>query len=158
MMVATISAPSGPVFEFFVLFVVILFGPLILARFRLPGVIGLVIGGFAIGAHGLALIPAGNSTVPELGHLGLLYLMFVAGLELDLQLLKEYRVAAVVLGLLAFAVPITAGLIIGVALGWAVAPAILLRALFSSPPPVLFPLLRRARARGPPPGAAGGGP
>src|SRR4051794_41144480 len=150
MALAAITAPSGSVFEFFVLFVVILFGPLILARFRLPGVIGLVLGGFAIGAHGLALIPAGNSTVPELGHLGLLYLMFVAGLELDLQLLKEYRVAAVVLGLLGFAVPITAGLIIGFSLGWSPAATILLGALFSSHTLIVYPTLRGAGLAGHP--------
>ena len=71
--------------EFFVLFCVILLGPIVFDRLGLPGLIGLVIGGFAIGPHGLGLIGAGNHTIPELGHLGLLYLMFVAGLELDLQ-------------------------------------------------------------------------
>src|SRR6187401_927281 len=100
-----ITAPSGPVLEFFVLFAVILIGPIVFTRFRLPGLIGLLLGGFAIGPHGLGLIGAGNHTVPELGHLGLLYLMFVAGLELDLQVLKDYRRAAVSFGLIAFALP-----------------------------------------------------
>src|SRR5262249_22516805 len=68
-LLAAITAPSGPVFEFFVLFAVILFGPIIFTRFKLPGLIGLVLGGFAIGAHGLGWISAGNHTVPELGHL-----------------------------------------------------------------------------------------
>ena len=57
----------------------------------MPGLIGPVLGGFVIGAHGLDLIDAGNQTVPALGQLGLLYLMFVAGLELDLHVLGEYR-------------------------------------------------------------------
>ena len=100
---------SGPVFEFFVLFAVILFGPVVIERFGLPGLIGLVLGGFAIGAHGLGLIHAGNQTVPELGKLGLLYLMFVAGLELDLQVMKEYRRGAVIFGLIAFVVPAAGG-------------------------------------------------
>src|SRR3954453_14401795 len=126
-----IQAPSGEVLEFFVLFAVILLGPIVFNRLGLPGLIGLVLGGFAIGAHGLGLIAAGNHTVPELGHLGLLYLMFVAGLELDLQVLKEYRRAAVALGLLAFAVPFRLGLVIGFALGWSVAATVLLGALFS---------------------------
>src|SRR3954452_21928454 len=100
-----IQSPSGEVLEFFVLFAVILLGPIAFNRLGLPGLIGLVLGGFAIGAHGLGLIAAGNHTVPELGHLGLLYLMFVAGLELDLRVLKDYRRVAVVLGLFAFAIP-----------------------------------------------------
>src|SRR3954470_7193198 len=126
------SAPSGPVFEFFVLFGVILFGPIVFTRFRLPGLIGLVLGGFAIGPHGLGLIVAGNNTVPELGHLGLLYLMFVAGLELDLHVLKENRGAAVLLGLLAFAIPAAAGLTVGWALGWSFPSMCLLGALVAS--------------------------
>jgi hypothetical protein len=86
---AAFHAPSGDAFEFLVLFAVILLGPIVVARFGLPGLIGLVLGGFAIGAHGLDLIHSGNQTVPALGQLGLLYLMFVAGLELDLHSLRS---------------------------------------------------------------------
>src|SRR6266480_2186779 len=132
MLVAAIQAPSGVVLEFLVLFAVILIGPIVFTRLGLPGLIGLLLGGFAVGPHGLDLIAAGNQTVPELGQLGLLYLMFVAGLELDLRVLKDYRRAAVVLGLLAFAAPFTLGLGLGLALGWSVPATVLLGALFSS--------------------------
>src|SRR5436190_5321226 len=151
---AAITAPSGPVFEFFVLFAVILFGPIVFMRFRLPGLIGLVIGGFAIGPHGLGLITAGNHTVPELGSIGLLYLMFVAGLELDLHVLKDYRRAAVVLGLLAFSVPFGLGLCLGFALGWSVPATFLLGALFSSHTLITYPTLRDAGLGGKPAVAA----
>src|SRR3954449_1711408 len=130
--ILALHRPDGAAFSFLALFAVVLAGPAIVARARIPGIIGLLLGGWAIGPHGLGLIGQGNQTVPELGHLGLLYLMFVAGLELDLHLLKEYRVAAVVLGLLAFAVPFAAGLLIGFALGWSMPATILLGALFSS--------------------------
>ena len=139
-----IQAPSGPVFEFFVLFAVILLGPIVLTRFRLPGLIGLVIGGFAIGPHGFGWIAAGNQTVPELGNFGLLYLMFVAGLELDLKVLEAYRRAAVALGLLAFAIPFAGGVLVGWALGWSVASTCLLGALLSSHTLILYPRLRDA--------------
>src|SRR3954467_2271108 len=140
-LLAEITAPSGPVFEFFVLFAVILFGPIVFTRFRLPGLIGLLLGGFAIGPHGLGLIASGNHTVPELGHLGLLYLMFVAGLELDLGQLKAYRRAAVGLGLLAFAIPFGIGIAAGQALGWSVPASALLGALFSSHTLIVYPTL-----------------
>jgi Kef-type K+ transport system membrane component KefB len=143
-LLSAITAPSGPVFEFFVLFAVILFGPIVFIRFRLPGLIGLVLGGFAIGAHGLGWITAGNQTVPELGKLGLLYLMFVAGLELDLQVLRDYRRAAFLIGLLAFAVPFAGGLGLGLALGWSFAPSCLLGALASSHTLITYPTLRDA--------------
>ena len=126
MLVAAIQAPSGAVLEFLVLFTVILLGPVVLRRLGLPGLIGLLLGGFVIGPHGLGLIKVGDQTVPALGQLGLLYLMFIAGLELDLHMLKRQRLAAVVLGLAAFAIPFSAGLAIGWGLGWSVAATCLL--------------------------------
>ena len=150
MTVATIQAPHGPVFEFLVLFAVILVGPIVFTRFRLPGLIGLLLGGFAIGPHGLGLISAGNHTVPELGHLGLLYLMFVAGLELDLLVLRAYGRAAVLLGLLAFAIPFSIGLGAGWALGWSLPAMCLLGALLSSHTLITYPILRDAGAGGHP--------
>jgi Kef-type K+ transport system membrane component KefB len=142
MFLYTISAPSGPVLEFLVLFSVILLGPIIITRLGLPGLIGLVLGGFAIGAHGLGLIHAGNQTVPELGHLGLLYLMFVAGLELDLHVLKEYRRAALALGLLAFLFPSLLAFGVGWYLGWSLSATFLLGALVASHTLLLYPRLR----------------
>ena len=139
-----ITLPQGSVFEFFLLFAVILLGPIVFTRFGLPGLIGLVLGGFAIGSHGLGLIHAGNHTIPELGHLGLLYLMFVAGLELDLNVLKAYRRAAVTLGLLAFGIPFAAALGVGYALGWSFAAMCLLGALASSHTLISYPTLSDA--------------
>src|SRR6516162_9171571 len=100
MPVFAIQAPSGTVLEFFVVFSVILLGPIVFSR------------------HGLGLVSAGNHTVPDLGHLGLLYLMFVAGLELDLRVLKQNRRAAVVFGLLGFSIPFLLGCGVGWSLGW----------------------------------------
>jgi Kef-type K+ transport system membrane component KefB len=150
MSVAAIQAPSGPVLEFLVLFSVILFGPVVVRRLGLPGLIGLLLGGFAVGPHGLGLIAAGDQTVPALGQLGLLYLMFIAGLELDLHVLRERRNSAVALGLVAFAIPVCAGLIIGWALGWSVAATVLLGALFSSHTLIVYPTLRDAGLGGNP--------
>ena len=150
MLPALIHSPEGPAFEFFVLFCVILVGPIIFSRLGLPGLIGLVLGGFAIGAHGFDLVGSGNQTVPELGKLGLLYLMFVAGLELDLHVLKEYKRAAVVLGLLAFAIPFLIGFAVGTALGWSYGARFLLGALASSHTLIVYPTIRDAGLGGNP--------
>ena len=140
----TIEAPHGTTLEFFVLFAVILLGPIVFTRLGLPGLIGLVIGGFAIGAHGFDLINAGDQTVPELGKLGLLYLMFVAGLELDLHVLKDYRRAAVGFGLLGFAIPFSLGVSVAIALGWSGPATLLLGALLSSHTLITYPTIRDA--------------
>jgi Kef-type K+ transport system membrane component KefB len=150
----TESVRSGPVFEFLVVFAVILLGPIVVTRVGLPGLIGFLLGGFLIGPHGLNLINAGNQTVPELGQLGLLYLMFVAGLELDLQILREYRRAAVGLGLLAFTIPAGLGLVVGFGLGWSAASTVLLGALLSSHTLIVYPRLREAGIGGTPPVAS----
>jgi Kef-type K+ transport system membrane component KefB len=149
-LLASFEKPSGPVLEFLVLFTVILLGPIVFRRFGLPGLIGLVIGGFAIGPHALDLIHAGNQTIPELGKLGLLYLMFVAGLELDLHVMKEYGRRAVLFGLIAFVVPASAGVAVGLALGWSTAATCLLGALVSSHTLIVYPTIRDAGLSGNP--------
>ena len=143
-MLSTLGDVHGPVLEFLVLFGVILLGPIIISRLGVPGLIGLVLGGFVIGSHGLDLIHAGNQTVPELGQLGLLYLMFVAGLELDLHELKQYQRAAVGLGLLAFTIPGFAGFSVGWALGWSLPARFLLGAMVASHTLIVYPTLREA--------------
>jgi len=144
------QTPHGPVLEFLLLFAVILLGPIVFSRFGLPGLIGLVIGGFAIGSHGLGLIHSGNQTIPELGKLGLLYLMFVAGLELDLQVMKEYQRGAVIFGLIAFIVPGALGMSVGLLLGWDTPAVILLGALLASHTLIVYPNLRDAGLSGNP--------
>jgi Kef-type K+ transport system membrane component KefB len=140
----SLKSPSGPAWEFLILFLVIIVGPPLMTRARVPGIIGLLIGGFAIGPYGLNLIGAGNTTVPDLGQLGLLYLMFVAGVELDLSLVRIHRRAVLTYGVLTFALPMLFGTVIGLALGWIPAAALLLGALLSSHTLLLYPTVRSA--------------
>ena len=60
-----VHSPSGAAWEFLALFLVVIVGPPLLERARLPGIIGLLLGGYVIGPHGLNLIGAGNTTVPS---------------------------------------------------------------------------------------------
>ena len=140
----TLQAPEGSAWEFFVLFLVVIAGPPLVQKARVPGLIGLLIGGFLIGRHGLGALDAGSTTIPDLGQLGLLYLMFVAGVELDLALLRTHRRSAITFGLLTFALPMTFGTIAGALMGWEAAAALLLGSLLASHTLVLYPLARRA--------------
>ncbi len=144
-MLASISvkSPTGPAWEFLVLFLVVMLGPPIVRRFRGPGIIGMIIGGYAIGPFGLNLIGAGNTTVPALGQLGLLYLMFVAGVELDLALVRVHRRAVIGFGAVTFALPMLLGSAVGVALSWSLPAALLLGALLSSHTLILYPTVRQ---------------
>ena len=139
-----LQAPHGPVAEFLVLFAVVLIAPLLVERARIPGIIGLLAGGWLIGPHGIEWIDTGSQTVPELGQLGLLYLMFVAGLELDLGVLRRYRRAAATFGLLTFLVPFGAGAAVGWSLGWTTSASLLLGSLLASHTLICYPTLRDA--------------
>ncbi|HEX8714243.1 MAG TPA: cation:proton antiporter [Solirubrobacteraceae bacterium] len=139
-----LSKPKGAVFDFFVVFAVLLLGPVLFRRAGIPGIIGLLVGGYAIGPHGLSLIGAGNSTLPDLGQLGLLYLMFVAGVELNLNLLRKHRRSAVSFGVLTFAIPFVLGAAAGVALGWETPAAILLGSLLGSHTLITYPSVKEA--------------
>ncbi|MBA2764380.1 MAG: cation:proton antiporter [Thermoleophilaceae bacterium] len=146
----TLKAPEGAPWEFLVVFAILLLGPAVMQRARIPGIIGLLIGGFAIGPHGLGWIAPGNTTVPELGQLGLLYLMFVAGVELDLRLLRLHRRSAATFGVLTFALPMAAGTGVGLALGWTGPAAILLGSLLASHTLIAYPAIRNAGLAGDP--------
>jgi Kef-type K+ transport system membrane component KefB len=139
-----VSSPKGAPWEFLVVFATLLLGPVLVQRARIPGIIGLLLGGYVIGPHGLGVIGAGNDTLPDLGQLGLLYLMFVAGVELDLNLLRRYRRSAVVFGLLTFAFPMVLGSAVGLGLGWEVEAAILLGSLLASHTLITYPTVRDA--------------
>jgi Kef-type K+ transport system membrane component KefB len=137
-----LSSPKGAEWEFLVIFAVLLLGPVLVERARVPGLIGLLLGGYVIGPHGLDAIGSGNTTIPDLGQLGLLYLMFVAGVELDLNLLRRHRRAAIVFGLLTFALPMAFGSGVGFGLGWAPLAAILLGSLLASHTLITYPQVR----------------
>jgi Kef-type K+ transport system membrane component KefB len=139
-----VKSPTGAAWEFLILFLVVIVGPPLLERARLPGIIGLLLGGFLIGPNGLNLIGAGNTTVPELGQLGLLYLMFVAGVELDLGLVRVHRRAVIIFGLLAFSIPLAFGSAIGFSMHWEAAAALLLGSLMASHTLLVYPTVRDA--------------
>jgi Kef-type K+ transport system membrane component KefB len=139
-----LSAPSGAAWEFLVLFLVVIVAPPVLERARLPGIIGLLLGGYVIGPNCLNLIGAGNTTVPELGQLGLLYLMFVAGVELDLRLVNQHRRSVVLFGVVAFATPLLLGSLVGFSLSWSTPAALLLGSLMASHTLLTYPLVRNA--------------
>ena len=140
----TLAGPTGSAWQFLLLFAVVIIGPPIVQRARTPGLIGLLLGGFVIGPHGFDLVTAGSTTIPDLGQLGLLYLMFVAGVEIDLVLLRRHRRSAIAFSALTFTFPMLFGTIVGQALGWSISASLLLGSLLASHTLVLYPLVARA--------------
>jgi Na+:H+ antiporter len=150
-----LESPTGPALPFLVLFIVVVAGPMVIERFRIPGILGLLLGGLLIGPHGLDLVGSGNTTVPDLGKIGLLYLMFVAGLELDLRLVQAHRKATAVYSALTFSLPMLGGTIAGFALGFSASASVLLGSLLASHTLVVYPMIREL-GRGDEPAVATG--
>ena len=86
---------KNPVLVFSLLLLIILLSPIILRKIRIPGIIGLILSGILIGPHGFGLI--GRKAMDSQGYfdielfstIGLLYIMFIAGLEFDLNEFKK---------------------------------------------------------------------
>lgn len=100
---------KSSVLVFSVILIIILLAPLILRKIKIPGIIGLIISGVVIGPHGLNIIER-DSAIELFSTIGLLYIMFIAGLELDLSEFLKYRYKSLIFGFLTFIIPIGIGL------------------------------------------------
>lgn len=138
-----LHAPHGAPWELLVACAVVLLAPMVARRFRLPALIGFVVGGVLVGPHVLGWLEPGVGSVPALGELGLLYLMFLAGLELDLRSLRSQRAATVGFGVATFLIPFVAGWGSGLLLeGGRGDAALLLGVLWASHTLVAYPVVR----------------
>ena len=99
---------SNPVLVFSLVLLIILLSPILLRRLNIPGIIGLIISGVIIGPHGLNFL-ARNSAVDLFSTIGLLYIMFIAGLELDLNEFQKHRNKSLTFGFLTFLFPLSLG-------------------------------------------------
>src|SRR5690606_26796857 len=95
---------TNPVLIFALVMLVILVAPLVFDRLRVPGIVGLILSGVVVGPHALGLL-ARDATVELLGTVGLLYIMFIAGLEVDLHQFERYRRRSLVFGAFTFGLP-----------------------------------------------------
>jgi len=95
---------SDPGAVFAVLFLLVLLGPLVADRLRLSSLIGLVVAGMVIGPNVTGVIDQ-NTFIETIGYIGLLYLMFQGGLDLDLEGFARYRRDSIVFGTLTFVFP-----------------------------------------------------
>ncbi|MHC3437701.1 cation:proton antiporter domain-containing protein [Natrialbaceae archaeon A-gly3] len=128
--------------------VVFLTAPLLLQRYRLPGIVGIILVGAAVGPGGLGLLEADHDAITLLGEVGLVYLMFIAGLEINLNRFVEYRERSVVFGLLSFLIPQGVATAAGVyVLGLSLPAALLFAAILSSHTLLAYPVVNHLGIR-----------
>jgi Kef-type K+ transport system membrane component KefB len=124
--------------------VAILLGPALAERLRIPGLVGLIFIGMVFGPFVLNWMVAGG-LVATVGAAGLLYLMFLAGIELDLATFADNRRAAVTFGLLTFAIPFTISFVVGIQyLDMSLIGAALVGAMWASHTIVAYPEVKTA--------------
>ena len=133
---------NEPVAFFLLIMSIILVTPLLSERVRLPGIIGIILGGMLIGPHGFHLIEAGDR-MEFLSTIGLVYLMFSAGLEVDINQFMRVRGRALVFGFFTFLFPQLMGMALGKILGLSWLGMILLGSAFASHTLIAFPILTR---------------
>ncbi len=131
-----------PVGFFLIVMMIILITPLLSERLKLPGIIGIIIGGMLIGPHGLGLMEDGDR-IQFLSTIGLVYLMFSAGLEVDINQFMKVRTRALVFGLITFTFPQLMGMALGYILGLDWLGMILLGSAFASHTLIAFPILTK---------------
>jgi len=134
---------TGPTLAYAILVLALILAPRIAEVLRLPAMVGLVLAGMALGPHGTGLLASKQIALTSLGEFGLLYLMFSAGLELDLKLLMKMKRAAITFATLSFAIPFTLGVVSAWLLGYKAAAAVLMGSNWGSHTLVTYPLLRQ---------------
>jgi Kef-type K+ transport system membrane component KefB len=132
-----------PVMIFSLVLLIIFLAPLLFSRIGFPSIIGLIVAGILVGPHGFNLLLR-DSSIILFGTIGLLYIMFLAGLEIDLNDFKKNRNKSIVFGFFTFAVP----MLIGTAASYyilhlSLISSILLSSMFASHTLLAYPSLRQ---------------
>lgn len=134
---------TDPVLVFALAMLIILVAPVVFTRLRIPGLVGLIVTGAIVGPTGIGLLER-NETFELLGTVGLLYLMFVAGLSIDLNQFAKLRTRSLVFGLASFLIPQTLALVLGtLLLDYDLPRALLLGSIVGSHTLIAYPIASR---------------
>ena len=133
---------TAPVPVFLIIIAIMLVAPLLFERFKLPGIVGLILSGVIIGPNGLGMLER-DSTIVLLGTIGLLFLMFMAGLETSLNDLKYNADKAAIFGIATFAVPMVLGTAAMLWLNYSLLAAILVASCFASHTLLALPVVSK---------------
>ncbi len=142
--VANLSLPlEDPVLKFLVVLIIILFAPILLNKIKVPHLLGLIIAGAIIGPNGFNLL-ARDSSIVVTGTTGLLYIMFLAGLEIDLAEFKKNKWKSITFGLYTFSIPFVLGILSAHFLfNFSWLTAIVFASIFSSHTLISYPIVSK---------------
>lgn len=134
---------TNPVLVFSLVLFVILLAPIVFKRFNIPGTVGLILSGVLIGPHSLNLLEK-SSAVELFSTIGLLYILFIAGLELDVNDFRKNKYKSVLFGALTFAIPIAIGYpVCRYLLNYPLNTSLLTASMFATHTLVAYPIVSR---------------
>jgi Kef-type K+ transport system membrane component KefB/nucleotide-binding universal stress UspA family protein len=116
--------------------------PPLLRRLKLPDLVGLLLAGVVIGPHGLGWLTSQSETIRLLSDVGVIYLLFIAGLEIDLVEFARIRQRSFRFGLLTFSLPMAGGMLLGLGFGYSLLSSVLIGSILSSHTPLGYPIVR----------------
>lgn len=138
-----ISPIENPIVIFAVIIVIILITPYFSRKLRLPAIFGLIISGMIIGPNGTGLVPD-NLGVKILSSVGMLYLMFLAGLEINMVSFQRSRYRSIVFGFLTFTIPLSLGyFVLRNLYGFSFHSSLLLASMFSTHTLLSYPVVNK---------------
>ncbi|MBO5188470.1 MAG: cation:proton antiporter [Alistipes sp.] len=134
---------EDPILKFLLIMTIVLGTPLLLNRLKIPYLLGLIIAGAIIGPHGLNLVLRDSSIILS-GTAGMLYILFMAGLEMDMADFKRNSLRSFAFGLYTFIVPMLFGIVSGYyILGYPLLSSALMAALFASQTLIAYPIVSK---------------
>ena len=134
---------TDPVYIFLILLLIIFFAPKVLKFLRIPGIVGFILAGVALGPNGFNIIGLASG-VELFASIGLLYIMFLIGLELDLVDFRKNRNKSVVFGILTFTIPLLMGFFSAkYLLHMSFIPSLLLAIMFSAHTMISYPIVSK---------------
>ncbi len=134
---------TNPILKFLVILLIILFAPILLNRVKIPHLLGLIIAGAIIGPFGFNLITRDSSIILS-GTAGLLYIMFLAGLEIDMADFKKNAGKSTLLGMYGFIIPMVLGTLTGIyLLKYSLMTSVLMASMFSSHTLITYPIVSK---------------
>ena len=134
---------ADPVLKFLLILLIILAAPLLLNKLRVPHLLGLIIAGAIIGPNGFNLVLRDSSIILS-GTAGLLYIMFLAGLEIDMGGFKKNSGKSLVFGMYTFLIPMILGTVVGLwVLDFSMETSVLLASMFASHTLIAYPIISK---------------
>lgn len=133
---------TDPIEIFLIVLMIILCAP-ILNKIRIPHIIGLILAGMILGPYGFNVLDYDKS-FELFGKVGILYIMFQAGLEIDLVTFKQNKTSGILFGIYTFLIPMIMGTLGNkyiLNLNWT--ESILIASMYASHTLIAYPIVSR---------------